>query len=875
MEVLFSLFLLLIPVVLCQTADGYVPRGQAVLSGLSAASTFTAYGVNGAGKLLRFTAAEGRWVEAPATAEPTTDVATQVSCSGDVWVLDNKGALRRQLEGVGPWTAFSAPSPWAAFAVGTGTDVWALDAAGKPFFFKDGAWTAADAELARVAVGCDGAVWGITKANNLWQRQADGKWGEVAQGVKDVAVSVDMFVVDAESNLFKWIPASGAAARRVSDMTNMNKKVLAVSVAKDGALWVLDVNGSPQLHTGLIAEAELSLAERAALEAKQGGRWEAQPDGDSLGPRSVACRGDGDLWKVGADGVVKFKVAGDNGVWTDVAAPQGLSQIAVGCDGATVWAVTGEAFEWKTYRYRGKGQWNLETEKLTRVAVGSGARQVWGINVNGQLVYLNPDSSAFEVQQGNGFVDVAAGCHGGLLVVTAEGKLFQRSVRNTHLRYRGDDVKRVAVGGNGRVYLLDSRNFLFRYRRPQDGFHEGKANWSAQHKQLIDLAVDSRGNLAGVSVSGQVIRFFPTLVDPAEYGWRTVGGSLDSICMGGASSVYGLDKGVVLRYTAAKTWAVVLGVTLKSIACGCDGVVYGMKAPGVVYRYKSADIGWERIPNSFMIASLAAGKPGELWGLSHSGEPMRYDPSTSEWQAFKGDLAQLSVSCEGELWGVDGLGNVWQQDEQSGNWAKMGTGAKQVATGRGVYVVGTKDTLFKYDVERKRDRWVELGPLKEVAAGEDGAVWGISRAGRVVVISEGSTIAPGPEIPPTPVTDATAALPPPEPDMASLSTFQPGQEPELGAMDDLTRNLAARRKLGFNTFREGDDIEDKSDPEPYRPNGQDPDNPDPRAANAVPPKFQTDPRDPASDDKSKFLPTFITSPIDNSNPEPGTGLANK
>jgi hypothetical protein len=686
--------------------------------------------------------------------------------------------------------------------------------------------------------------------------------------VTDISARKDIYVVDTESNLYKWIASGSGQNRQVKDMTNMNKKVKAVSSTVDGALWVVTVNGHPEQHTGLISEPSLTLAERAALEAKQGGRWEKIPGAEEA-PRSVAVRGTGEVWVITASGEVKFRLPGDATDWTTVKAPVGLQQIAVACDGQTVWAVAGAAEEHATYHYKGKGEWVRYTEALKKVAVGADDRQVWGINVNNQLVYWNVDSRSFDLQPSTSVIDIAAGCMGSLWLVTSDNKLFKRSVRNSHLRFRGDDATRVVVG-SGIAYVLDTKNFLYRYRKPRDGYHEGKTNWSIQHKQLRDVAIDTKNDLVGVAVDGSLVRFARTLQDPAQFGWRAVGGSLDDICMGSASSVYGLDKGVVLRYTPAKTWAVVLGVTLTSIACGCDGVVYGMKGPGRVYRYLGVSTGWERIPNSFNVASIAAGKPGELWGLSHAGEPLKYSADDGLWETYKGSLDQLSVSCEGALWGVDSQGVVWQHDEASNEWAKMGTGAKSVATGRGVYVIGKSDVLFKYDSMRKTDRWVELGPLVKVAVGDDGAVWGLSRSGRVVVVNEGSTVAPGPEVPPRLAQPNGAdKLPLPEPDEVSLSSFKPGQEPEVGAADDLVKIIADRKKrFGFHTFAEGSDAETGADPEPYRPEGRDPDNPDPRPSNYRPAPFQVNPVDPASDNMAKTMP--IVAPIDLSNPQPGT-----
>jgi hypothetical protein len=846
------------------SADGWVTRGSVALKDLSVGRKGRTVGVSTkTSHVLHHRASEtdpaaDQWLTLGGTA--LRALAARSSCSGAAWMLAEDGKLHRMPDFKGAWQHFAAPAPFKAFGVGNGVDVWALDGAGKPWRYNAATktWASTEAKLSSVDVACDGTVVGTTADNTVWRFvAATGKWQAAAKGVRQVSARGGVeLALDASNNVFK-IPKDRNG--RATKMVNMKRKanVVAAGPAPGNRLWILDLNGAPFEFTGLIAEAKLNVAERAALEAKQGGAWsEIKVDG---GVKAFDAGSDGDMYALTRAGQVLFRAGGSDASaasssWVKVKSPAGLVQLSVGCDGATVFAVSDKNL---VYKYAGSGRWNVFSEKLKSVSVGAGSDQVWGVNVANRLVRWKPSSRTFVVERGVNVRSVGANCDGTVWIVTRRGRLFERSLRNPRLRFRGRNVRRVSPSPAG-VYILDTKHFLFRYRRPSAGQNEGRRNWKLLHKQLRQVSVDGKGNLFGLSVSGELQEFKASGSDPEDFGWKSLRASLDDVCLGSAGSVYGLDRGTVLHLTAARTWAVVPGVSLSQISCGCDGSVVGVKGPGLVYRYRSAQIGWERLPNSAMIKSVTMGSTAnKMFGVSHADQPMQWDSETSTWNELKGSVKSLAATCSNDLWGVGTNGDVLNLDEVTGHWAKLGKGARSVTAGRGVYVIGKNFKLFKYDTERKRNRWVALGPARVAAAGDDGAVIALSRSRRAMWVTKGTMIAPGPEVPPVLQHDPTADLPGPEPDNVPVSGFVPGEEPQLGAMDDMDTILSGKVALAVAAKNEGSTEGDITDPEPYRPDGSDPDDPDSKGPAEGPSVEVSQSFDPATDSAR---------PIDESDP---------
>eukprot|EP00163_Fabomonas_tropica_P022009 TRINITY_DN3836_c0_g1_i2.p1 TRINITY_DN3836_c0_g1~~TRINITY_DN3836_c0_g1_i2.p1 ORF type:complete len:778 (+),score=285.84 TRINITY_DN3836_c0_g1_i2:295-2628(+) len=761
-----------------------------------------------------------------------------------MWSLSTSGTLQRKPDMSGEWQTFKpAGTPTIkAFAVGTGLDVWAVtgDSSAVRYNTATKKWVDTGAKVSQLAVSCAGPVLSITSSGNLWQYDAGtGKWKELGTGVRKVTAGHEIYVLDSSSALYRWQPPKSGEAPNNKHWLPMNIKLNDVAAGPDGTLWGVSTSGRPLEHGGYIPEEKLSTEARAALETKQGGKWTIMSGAEGI--ENLDAGDTGMLWGVtSAPQKVKRYNKDNPNTWTTVASPEPFNQVSVGCDTATVWATSVHKH---TYRYTGGGGWTQVTTDLQQVAVGKDMSQVWGIDTQGKLVLYDGASKTFKVQPGTDMVRIAAGCDGTLYAAASSGKLYRRTLSNPTWTSLGEGVKEISAGRS--LYIIDTKGFLFKYRSPSDGGAEGKRNWKLLHKQLRKVAATEQEDLYGVDMQGRVVEFKPAEVDTSDLSWTRVPGRVDKVCVSDSKTVYGLDNGVVLKYNfEKKTWNVLDGVRLKEFSCGCDGSIWGMKEAGEVYRRQSAKYGWERVSGSSDVVHVGVGKADVAWALDAAGRPLVWSTKDSTWLKYKGDLASIDVACDGTAWGVDKSGVVWEHDSISGKWAKLGVGASQVAPGRNTYVISTKGWLFKYDTERKGKRWIKLGPLVSVSASHDGAVWGVDRRGRTLIINPGgkASVYTAPELPPEVKDDDSLNLPAPQPDAWTVSMQLPGSEPETAGDDDILQYIgkpaAPTEGLGHVRY---------DDPEPQREDFKlDPDNIDPQD-DLHRPKKELAANDPASD----------------------------
>ena len=752
------------------------------------------FGLSNEGHIVSFSRVTRSWTRFEPE-EKTPRLAVDISCDGVLWMIDAQHHVYRKTDArnTGEWQLVSRGAV-TDVSVGIGDRAWAvaMDGQASQYVEATGEFQRSDAVLSNVAVGCDGAVWGVTRNSNLWKLLEDGKWAEEAQGVKAVDVSHDMYVIDAKGSLFAYRPPAAGKAASAADWVDMKTKAVSVSGGPDGTLWVVDDKGAAFRHHGQDVEKALSRRARLELEAKQGGTWVDVPgSGDIM---AIASGMKGELYGITQSPEFQLRRFNEDkpDEWDVVPSPK-LRSLDVGCDGLSIWGI---GVDDHVHHYAGNGEWMSSDEPLVAVTVGKDEDDVFGLRrtraadgtakleltrkVAGGAEASSgaaPTASVtWKVQRNGGdlvFLDqVAAGCDGTVWGVDDAGHLFSRNdATDSSFKPRGDDVYNVAVGD--KVFLLDNNRFLFEYRSPKINDvepSEGKHNWKLMHKRLQSVAagIDS---LYGIDMLGKVVRFqadTPAPVDPNA--WVAVReasvAAVRQLAVGSANDVYALDRhNVLLRQIADDTFhAVGENLVFANISCGCDGALWAVAKNGTVYAMEEMALGLSKVnlttiasaasAASATVRAVAVGSRSLVWVVDGDGQPFQYNRTARTFKAMPeapDRLRQISATCKGDLWAVSEQNIVYHFVD--GRWFYAAFGARQIEAGRHIYLVSKKKKLFRLYQAQEGKKWVHIGPVEAVAAAADGSVWGIEEDKDVFVIHKPSTDA---IVPPRPdlTTDA-------------------------------------------------------------------------------------------------------------------------
>eukprot|EP00162_Nutomonas_longa_P021905 comp4851_c0_seq1/m.3789 comp4851_c0_seq1/g.3789 ORF comp4851_c0_seq1/g.3789 comp4851_c0_seq1/m.3789 type:complete len:632 (+) comp4851_c0_seq1:3-1898(+) len=568
-------------------------------------------------------------------------------------------------------------------------------------------------------------------------------------------------------------------------------------------------------------EAQMNEDARRELNMKQGGEWVQIPG--AFGINEVSTGILGELYGLTKEGKIIRYDSNNPQNWEQIPGPPNVVRISSGCDGLSLWAVTADS---STHRYVGNGKWLRFSEKLDSISIGENEDYVYGIRQqNKRLVQFNrKDNLWILIESSMGPVDlqtISAGCDHSLWGVDLDGALREMDPRRTPgvWNFKGDGARSVAVGR--KVYILDNKDYMYEYVAPAVGQKEGKQSWKFMHKQLRKIVTNLAGEIYGIDLNDQLVRFRP-IQFPANTGsWEKLPLSpVKELAIANMREIYGLDpSGVVLRYGSNRQWDPIVGTLFKQISAGCDGAVWGLRDNGELFRMNAPEQGFQPVqyfgkPEDGPVAIAAAAKD-VLWGINSEGLPMRWRPSTQTWKVDRflpsdpDPFVSISVKCNGEPWAVGHSGITYRRikDQRFPNslvppaaeWLRYRLDSVEVDAGYRTYVIDTNHFVWKYEAEKAGtspfDQWVRLGPMVSMASAADGTAWGIGRDGSVYQIREGIPPSVPTPIPPTP-TPSIAPSMIPQPDEQGLSPFIAGTTQNANALapvddpDDVTSIIA-------------------------------------------------------------------------------------
>lgn len=697
-------------------------------------------------------------------------------------------------------------------AVGAGlNELWGLANDGGLYLYDEtlGYFVSYPGNFTDIVVGCSGGrasvTLAITEYTNLWRREPDGTWLQVASGVKEIAYGARAYVLDDKNSLYKFVLPGPETSPNERTMFPLNEKFDSIASGKGDSLFGIRKGRPFVLLHGDAFHKLLGIEEYPVLRRLQGGRWKPVHHGARIVRVTVAK---GVLYGLTRKGRVLRRIPRSEITnaweprWAQVAAPEPFRDISIGCDG-TVWSISREL---NTYRLTTDGTWERILLNLNRVSVGLDKFQVWGVTPEQKLVLYNDADKMFVEQPGERRIRrISAGCDNSLWAVSEAGRLLYRTTLVPEWVERGRGVKVVATGTF--TYLLDRRGLLWRYAPPTDAsLPEGRANWVAMHKQLRSIATDPQtGKLYGIDMKWKLVRFYPDDGHPILWrnDWRQIPGRFEKICTGNRNTVFGLRAGSLHRWDEKQqTFVVYPAPKLRDIQCGCDGSLWGIRRTGILYRMRNETIGWERLPRSREITKISAVRQNEAWGLDKEGYPREWNEIERAWIKHPGRLREIAASCNGEQFGIGINGGIWEYVRDTQKWLRIGAGARRLAiSGRYLFVIGRVGHLFRRkldsfivgknaeDLEKQR-RFRIIGKARNVAAAMDGTVWALDEQGHIFQVYH-SRLARLPRVPsgqPTAApTKAEHELM--QPDQWPEDPFQAGTDPEAVAAAKVNKHI--------------------------------------------------------------------------------------
>lgn len=180
-------------------------------------------------------------------------------------------------------------------------------------------------------------------------------------------------------------------------------------------------------------------------------------------------------------------------------------------------------------------------------------------------------------------------------------------------------------------------------------------------------------------------------------------------------------------------------VDLADIGASAMGVYGVRKADGSPVRFDPANRQWNPLPTTGLDGALIRIAPGKdtVWALRTDKVVVQFDGTT--WRSEPRGLG-LSIACgsDGTPYLV-GTNNVLHQRGPDGAWQNLGVSADDVAVvGRDKVWYCSQGRTF----ERSGTAWLERTPapnVQRLAAGRDGALWGVTAEGKALVVEAGAT----------------------------------------------------------------------------------------------------------------------------------------
>ena len=177
--------------------------------------------------------------------------------------------------------------------------------------------------------------------------------------------------------------------------------------------------------------------------------------------------------------------------------------------------------------------------------------------------------------------------------------------------------------------------------------------WRKIEGERLDyISVGSDGECWGV-LDNKVYRYDPwrmTFVEKAAPRMRAVS-------VGTGRKIWGVGEDLqVWKFRGGNRWKKRGDIKMQQISVGADGHAWAIEHghPDHVYRWRSFENVWERVPSSLRLKHISVGSRGSVWGVSEeTGMLHRWDTEAMTWIPTNLDskmvLGKVSASSEGTV----------------------------------------------------------------------------------------------------------------------------------------------------------------------------------------------------------------------------------
>ena len=619
--------------------------------------------------------------------------------------------------------------------------------------------------LTCVAVGSDGAIWGVDGKQNIYRRDGSS-WTQIPGHLVQISVgnAGQVWGVDANDLIYR---------RDGNSWTNIPGHLTNVAVGTDGTVWGVDRAG--------------------AVYRRDANSWTTIPG--TLMQISVGSAAQ--VWGVNKDGLIFRR---DGSSWTNI--PGRLVTISVASDG-TVWGVDKDFI---LYRRDG-AQWTQQPGTWYQVSAGS-ATQVWATGASNLLRVTPPRGPAGALLKTNVYnllrnyrsravssgdslmtslsaarsdpehADPAFHCWQEISpgFISGNSSRAKAYVTVSHFNpevvriafwfyypFNGPGKFRVSVGSAeqhievptvGRHYS-DWEHVTLAVRKTSQGWtldavylsrHDltvwlppSSFQFVGQHP-VIYVARDSHANYES---PGFHYYKRPWSMD---FGLGTAAVDLYDMTADNGDQI---DTSQPARHVLVQAQA---DLTALSAVCPVwfdyDGrwgqyerlsysYTIGMGGD-LSYTYTQTEVGagpvgpaqhdsdefWRTVPGTLNWVSV--GSDGAVWGVGPGNLIYRRDGSS--WTTIPGHLVQISVGSASQVWGVDADDLIYRRDGNS--WTNIPGHLVNVAVGADGTVWGVDRGGLIY--RRDGNSWTNIpGQLAMIAVGNSRNVWGAGRDGSV------------------------------------------------------------------------------------------------------------------------------------------------
>ena len=538
-----------------------------LLSDISAASDGTVWGVNSAGDIYQYVGQYfgGTFQQVTGPPVPGGVSAVAVGSATNFWSVDGAGKVYNWESSAVLWEQIHGVVLLDISVASDGTVV-GVDGFGNVQSYHGGSWTQIPAPSVPGGFSAIAAVsatkfWGVTSAGDIYH-YVGGTWAPVTGSLSDISAASDGTVwgVNKAGDILQYVGGTMPWQQVTGPGVPSGLSVIAVGSATN--IWGADDASNIYQFFPLVT----------------------QPSGGYSGNANYVFANGSDCASL--TGVSAMIVVKDDLVWKSSVGPPGFSI-----------------------------QLNAETHSTQP------------LNWLQFMIHIGDDQGLWpyiNIWQPSSPMAVAVGSQSNIWRLNTVGDIYQ-CVGGTWGPVNGPALSDISAASDGTVWGVNSAGDIY-----------------SQYNQF-----------GGATIWTQV---------PGPVPGPGVPGGLRVIAVGSATNIWGVDEANnVFQYESSSgQWKLMPGITLLDISVASeDGAVWGVNSAGDMVEYVGRTTPWNPVNGPGVpLVRIAAGNANFIWGLDGAGDIYFYNGGT--WETIDGNLSDISAASDGAVWGVNSAGEIYQ-----------------------------------------------------------------------------------------------------------------------------------------------------------------------------------------------------------------------